>query len=92
MENPHGQRSLVGYSGWDCKELDTTERIIHTHVHQILVIHQLIDTLVFGHYDYCWSECYCTVVLFLFSFVQRCISVCLRSENSGPVYIKKNIE
>ena len=21
----HGQRSLVGYSPWDCKELDTTE-------------------------------------------------------------------
>ena len=23
----HGQRSLVGYSSWDCKELDTTERL-----------------------------------------------------------------
>ena len=22
----HGQRSLVGYSPWGCKELDTTER------------------------------------------------------------------
>ena len=21
----HGQRSLVGYSPWDCRELDTTE-------------------------------------------------------------------
>jgi len=21
----HGQRSLAGYSPWDCKELDTTE-------------------------------------------------------------------
>ena len=25
LENPHGQRSLVGYSPWGCKELDTTE-------------------------------------------------------------------
>ena len=25
LENPHGQRSLVDYSSWDCKELDTTE-------------------------------------------------------------------
>ena len=25
LENPHGQRSLVGYSLWRCKELDTTE-------------------------------------------------------------------
>ena len=23
----HGQRSLVGYSPWSCKELDTTERL-----------------------------------------------------------------
>ena len=27
LENPHGQRSLVGYSSWDPKELDTTERL-----------------------------------------------------------------
>ena len=26
-ENPHGQRSLVGYSPWGCKELDMAERI-----------------------------------------------------------------
>ena len=25
LENPHGQRSLVGYSSWGRKELDTTE-------------------------------------------------------------------
>ena len=25
----HGQRSLVGFSPWDCKELDTTEAIEH---------------------------------------------------------------
>ena len=27
LDNPHGQRSLVGYSPWGCKELDTTEWI-----------------------------------------------------------------
>ena len=27
LENPHGQRSLSGYSPWGCKELDTTERL-----------------------------------------------------------------
>ena len=27
LENPHGQRSLVGYSPWGCKESDTTERL-----------------------------------------------------------------
>ena len=25
LENPHGQRSLVGYSPWSSKELDTTK-------------------------------------------------------------------
>ena len=27
LENPHGQRRLVGYSPWGYKELDTTERL-----------------------------------------------------------------
>ena len=31
LENPHGQRKLVGYSSWCCKELDTTEATKHTH-------------------------------------------------------------
>ena len=25
LENPHGQRSLAGYSLWSCRELDMTE-------------------------------------------------------------------
>ena len=25
LENPHGQRTLEGYSPWDCKESDMTE-------------------------------------------------------------------
>ena len=27
LENPHGQRSLAGYSPWNLKELDRTEVI-----------------------------------------------------------------
>ena len=27
LENPHGQRNLVGYSLWGHKESDTTERL-----------------------------------------------------------------
>ena len=30
LENLHGQRNLAGYSPWDCKESDTTERLTHT--------------------------------------------------------------
>ena len=35
-EKSHGQRSLVGYSPWCCKEFYTTERLsvrTHTHTH-----------------------------------------------------------
>jgi len=28
LENPHGQRSLAGYSPWGCKESDTTELLM----------------------------------------------------------------
>ena len=31
LENPHGQRSLVGYSPWGCKELDKTEWLSTAH-------------------------------------------------------------
>ena len=27
LENPHGQRSLLGYSPWGCKESDMTKRL-----------------------------------------------------------------
>ena len=29
---PHGQRSLAGYSPWSRKESDTTEQVTHTHI------------------------------------------------------------
>ena len=35
LENPHGQRSLVGYSPWGCKESDTTERLSTAQQHTI---------------------------------------------------------
>ena len=31
LENPHGQRSPVGYSPWGGKDLDTGERLITSH-------------------------------------------------------------
>jgi len=31
LDNPHGQSSLVGYSLWGHKELDTTERLSTAH-------------------------------------------------------------
>ena len=38
----HGQRSLVGYSPWSHKELDTTERLIHF-FHFFSLIHFFIN-------------------------------------------------
>ena len=38
----HGQRSLVGYSPWGCKESDTTEKVqIHTHTHTCVLMSSL---------------------------------------------------
>ena len=34
LENPHGHRSLEGYSPWACTESDTTE---HAHMHETCV-------------------------------------------------------
>ena len=35
----HGQRSLVGYSPWGCKESDTTGQLhTHTHTHTYTVL------------------------------------------------------
>ena len=31
LENPHGQRSLAGYSPWGRKESDTTDRLSTAH-------------------------------------------------------------
>ena len=31
LENPHGQRSLAGYSPWGRKESETTERLSRAH-------------------------------------------------------------
>ena len=33
LENPHGQRSLVGDSPWDCKESETTEQFSYLIAH-----------------------------------------------------------
>jgi len=40
LEKSHRQRSLTGYSLWDCRELDITE---HTHRKQTILSFQLHD-------------------------------------------------
>ena len=36
LENPHGERSLAGYSPWGFEELDMTERLSTYHMERIL--------------------------------------------------------
>jgi len=45
----HGQRSLVGYSPWGCKESDTTEVTSHAGTHSwdyVWTLYSAIDTYV----------------------------------------------
>ena len=43
LENPHGQRSLVGYSPWGRKESDTTERLsIHSTFKLNLIFREIL--------------------------------------------------
>ena len=45
LENPHGQRSLVGYNPWDCKELDMTEQLsTHTQLSILYVVVYISET------------------------------------------------
>ena len=41
----HGQRSLVAYSPWGCKESDTTERL--THMHYCATTAMIMESLIF---------------------------------------------
>ena len=41
LQNPHGQRSLVGYSPWGHKESDMTEGVIYTYIHLIYIWYTL---------------------------------------------------
>ena len=49
LENPRGQRSLVGYSPWGRKEPDMTERL-STHTHKLIHKHTHTHTHINTHY------------------------------------------
>ena len=55
LENPHGQRSLAGYSPWGRKESDTTERLstvyIYMYVCMCVYMYFLFQVLlIIGYY------------------------------------------
>ena len=47
LKNPHGQRSLAGYSPWDCKELDTTELATKHSTRRYQRAHSLSHSCIF---------------------------------------------
>ena len=63
LKNPHGQRSLAGYSPWGCKESDTTGRLSTTHIKKeqikfwmgrtIILMQKILGTCIFS----CGSKC-----------------------------------
>ena len=44
LENPHGQRSLGGYSSWDRKESDMTEQLTLSQTLQLIRGQKIEDT------------------------------------------------
>ena len=56
LENPHGQRSLVGYSPWGRKESDTTESL-SMHAHSWLTVFQGYSKVIQSHrYIFAYSS------------------------------------
>ena len=53
LENPHGQRSLEGYSPWGCKESEMTEQV--TFSLSLLLVHQTPTV--------CWVLCSLTTLI-----------------------------
>ena len=53
----HGQRSLVGYSLWGCKESDMTKAT--SHVYMSIPISQFIPPFLLSWYPYICSLCLC---------------------------------
>ena len=47
LENPHGQRSLAGYSQWSCKMSDKTERLstAHTYIYIYTDTHKSVHSV-----------------------------------------------
>ena len=51
LENPHGQRNLMGYSPWGHKELDMTEQLI------LLLLCSSLEDVVTSWFIYGLNHC-----------------------------------
>ena len=56
-----GQRGLVAYRLWGCREPDTTKHLTHTHTHkclQPLLIHSFIQAITYAYNKWPWAPIY----------------------------------
>ena len=77
LENPHGQRSLEGYSPWGYKELDMTEATQHIYTRRVACVF-MVYMCVCRYVLYVWAVCVCIQVDCVV-YVCRCVmhvSVC----------------
>ena len=68
LENPHGQRSLAGYSPWGCKESDMTERL------SPVQHNKFFSSITECHNGYCHSKSILKV--FFWKHVQLYLAQC----------------
>ena len=79
-EESHGQRSLVGYSPWGCKELDITERLTQNSNNILYLKHRCEDCII-GKGQSLQK-----------TLVENWTSTCKKNEDGSISYIQKIIE
>ena len=62
LENPHGQRSLAGYSPWGGKESDMTERLSTAHIYWVASHHN--RSLTYLTYIISFNPCHSIEAIF----------------------------
>ena len=82
LDNPQGQRNLVGFSPWGHKELDTSEVTWHTHTHTHT--HTQLSSNFLNHSSSVITVTKCALCLFN-------LSVCCRLWKSAGFTAHKNI-
>ena len=69
LENPHGQRSLEGYSPWGCKQSDATERLSTAHSKQM---DKPVFQENFMHNSKWWVVLFWTVICWSLLYSKSC--------------------
>ena len=86
LENPYGQRSLVGYSPWRHKELDMTERLSTAQsVYNLVLVSALKqgDSVIQIH-TYSFSYCFALCFIQFSSVAQSCPTLFNPMNRSTP--------